>query len=257
MWLDGNSTPETIQYIANNPKSVFTIADVNIYVDNGNPNHRIDQWGWNGTNSTAIMNVSSSCRSLFLDTNNTLYCCLDNDHRVVKKSLSNVSNPAMIAAGNASQGSGPYYLNSPKGIFVAKNFSLYVADADNDRVQAFHQGNLRGVTVAGNGSTQTISLHHPLDVALDADGYLFIVDSYNHRVIGSGPNGFRCLVGCSRQPGSAPDRLDGPRALSFDTRGNLFVVDKNNSRIQKFLLASNSSGETRFSHSFRQESQPK
>ena len=194
------------------------------------------------------MNVSDPCRSLFLDTNNTLYCSSDNRHRVMKKSLSNDSNVPVVAAGNGSNGSDPYSLSSPKGIFVAKNFSLYVADADNDRIQEFRPENPWGITVAGKGTSHTITLNYPIDVSLDADGYLFIVDSNNHRIVGSGPNGFRCLVGCSGQPGSSADRLKHPRPFSFDSRGNMFVADTDNSRVQKFMLASNSYGKTSVSH---------
>ena len=72
--------------------------------------------------------------------------------------------------------------------------------------------------------TGTIVLSRPTGVVLDADGYLFIVDSGHHRIIGSGPGGFRCVVGCSGLAGSASDHLSSPATLSFDTDGNMFVV---------------------------------
>jgi hypothetical protein len=42
--------------------------------------------------------------------------------------------------------------------------------------------------------------------------------------------------------GSAANQLSMPRHLSFDSYGNIFVVDGYNNRIQKFLLATNSCG---------------
>lgn len=77
---------------------------------------------------------------------------------------------------------------------------------------------------------------------IDADGYLFIADSMNNRIVGSGPNGYQCIVGCSGMSGNASNQLDGPRNLAFDSNGNLFVVDTFNNRIQKFMLATNSCG---------------
>ncbi|CAF4342654.1 unnamed protein product, partial [Adineta steineri] len=45
----------------------------------------------------------------------------------------------------------------------------------------------------------------------------FIADYFNNRIVGSGPNGFRCLVGCSTVAGSASNQLYYPSSLSFDS----------------------------------------
>ena len=41
---------------------------------------------------------------------------------------------------------------------------------------------------------------------MDGNGYLFIADKENHRIVGSGPNEFRCLIGCT-ESGSANNQL--------------------------------------------------
>jgi hypothetical protein len=118
---------------------------------------------------------------------------------------------------------------------------LYVADWGNNRIQLFQSGELNGFTVAGNTSPNfTITLYQPTGIVLDGDNYLFIVDSGNNRIVGSGSNGFRCLVGCGGS-GSASNQLNFPGTLSFDSFGNMFVTDVNNSRVQKFDLMINSS----------------
>ncbi len=101
-------------------------------------------------------------------------------------------------------------------------------------------GQLSGTTVAE--SAITIALNQPSGVVLDADNYLFIVDCGNNRIIGSGPNGFRCVAGCSGLSGSSANQLYSPGMLSFDSYGNIFVTDRDNNRIQKFLLATSSCG---------------
>ena len=98
-------------------------------------------------------------------------------------------------------------------------------------------------SVVGNGAPGTTTLNYPDIVILDGAGYVFIVDESNFRVVGSGPTGFRCIVGCSGKSGSDANRLSFPFGLSFDNRGNLFVSDASNNRIQKFTLARNSCGE--------------
>jgi hypothetical protein len=106
----------------------------------------------------------------------------------------------------------------------------------------FQSGQLNATTAAGNGAPGTIILSYPIDVILDADGYLFIVDSDNQRIIGSGLAGFRCVAGCSGTYGSASNQLFYPQTMAFDSYGNIFVMDTDNSRIQKFFLTADSCG---------------
>jgi sugar lactone lactonase YvrE len=91
-------------------------------------------------------------------------------------------------------------------------------------------------------------LNCPSGVILDGNGYLFISDSNNHRIVGSGPNGFRCIVGCSTVSGSSASQLSYPSDLKFDSYGNIYVTDEGNSRIQKFILIPNTTYRTYFFH---------
>ncbi|CAF4044145.1 unnamed protein product [Adineta steineri] len=180
------------------------------------------------------MNVTS-CFGLFVDINDSLYCSMCDDHQVVKRSP---NDPLMasnrVAAGIGRAGSASNQLNNPVGIFVDVNMDLYVADSFNNRVQLFQPGELNGLTVAGSKSLNpTITLGYPTGILLDAEKYLFIVDRGNHRIVGSGLNGFRCLVGCDGR-GSQSNQLSNPFSFSFDRSGNMFVTDESNHRIQKF-----------------------
>ena len=166
----------------------------------------------------------------------------DASHQVVAKSLNDLSNEFTIVAGTGINGSASDMLNYPNGIFVDTNFDLYIAAGFNNRIQLFRQDDSNGITVAGNGSVNsTITLYYPSGIVLDIDGYIFIVDLSNHRIVGSSPNGFRCIVGCYGS-GSASHQLKSPRTLSFDNDGNMYVTDSGNNRIQRFILMINSSG---------------
>jgi DNA-binding beta-propeller fold protein YncE len=237
MWLEGSiNVTKIISGGLDSPYSLFVTIAGDIYVDNG-WNGRVDKWTSNATNSTPAMYVSSSCYGLFVDVNDNLYCSMSYLHQVMMKSLSSSSNTSTIVAGTGCPGSESNMLNHPCGIFVDINLNLYVADSGNNRIQFFVAGQVSGTTVAGNGVS--ISLSGPTGITLDADGYLFIVNCGHSRIVGSGPNGFRCLVGCSGS-GAASNQLSCPVTLSFDSYGNMFVTDYVNSRIQKFLLATNS-----------------
>ena len=152
-----------------------------------------------------VMNINSSCHSLFVDTNSTLYCSLDTQHVVLKNSLVAGVNSTTLAAGVWHSGTSSTEFDSPNGIFVDKmSLNLYVADAANHRIQLFQLNQLNASTVVGNGAPGTISLYYPDAITLDADGYMFIADAGKHRIVGSGPAGFRCIVGCSEQLGLLP-----------------------------------------------------
>ncbi len=241
-WLEGENNPIiNITISLSNSFSLFVTDDDDIYVDNGALTGQVVEWTLNATSSIPVMYAGGACYGLFIDINDNLYCSIKDAHQVVKKLLSSSSINTLIAAGTGCPGPAPYMLFHPRGIFVDSNLGLYVADCGNNRIQYFKSGELNGVTVFGNGFTEDITLYCPSDIVLDADGYIFIVDSNNHRIIGSGPNGFRCLVGCFGT-GSTQDELAFPQALSFDSSGNIFVADTGNSRIQKFLLSTNSCG---------------
>jgi hypothetical protein len=243
MWLNGSiDATKTISNNISSPLALFVTSTGDVYVGNDNSSHAVNKWESNLTVSMIVMNVNSSCYGLFVDINNTLHCSLKELHQVIKLSLNGGTNISTIAAGNGSAGSTSTMLSSPYGIFVTTDFDLYVADCGNDRVQLFASGQLNGTTVPENGTSGNITLNCPTGVVLDGDNYLFIVDSGNNRIVGSGPNGFRCLVGCNGSSGSASNQLSNPQSMVFDRFGNIFVTDRNNSRVQKFIFVTNSCG---------------
>jgi sugar lactone lactonase YvrE len=232
------------------PTSLFVATTGDIYIGNDykattppkNWRSRISKWSLSTKSFSIILGVDKSCTGLFIDANNTLYCSMTEKHQVVKKSLNDNVNTSITAAGTGQQGLQANKLQKPYGIFVDIKFHLYVADCGNDRIQRFKPGQLNGTTVVGSTAPETTTLKCPTGIVLDADGYIFIVDSKNNRIVGSGAHGFRCLVGCSTKGGSESHQLHNPRGLSFDSSGNIFVVDWGNSRIQKFTLAKKSCG---------------
>ncbi len=242
VWLEENTTfpTRTISGGLNTSVSIFATISGDVYVDNGRYYYRVDKWTLNATNSTVEMYVNGTCYGLFIDINDTLYCSLGDSSIVTKKPLNSSANTSLTVAGSGIAGSASWELNTNRGIFVDKNFNLYVADLGNARVQLFQLGQLNATTVAGTNAT--IILSEPTGVILDADGYLFILDYGGDRIVGSGIYGFRCLVGCTGGSGSTSNQLNHPMSFSFDSYGNIFVADQYNNRTQKFLLATNSCG---------------
>jgi DNA-binding beta-propeller fold protein YncE len=248
----GSSTPTKTISNVEYPGSIFVTMDRDIFVSNRNKN-QVDKWTSKGTNRTTVLHINGSCFGIFVDINNTLYCSIKSFHQVVAKLLNSNENSLKTVAGNGGLGSQSNMLSGPHGIFVDIKFRLYVADCGNDRVQRFDFGHQNGTTL-----TKNITLRCPTGVLLDGDGYLFIVDSGNHRIVGLGSNGFRCIVGCSREIWSWAFKLDYPSTISFDSNGNIFVVDANNEKIEKFYLEENICGKyhfAQFCHIHRQVSE--
>lgn len=245
IWSGENMT--LIKNISNGlsaPRGIFVMSNGDFYVNHESPPASVDKWAANATAGIVAIHVTSNCLSIFIDIDNFLYCTMEAPDQVVKQSLNSAINTSIIVAGNGTAGSGPTMLSGPRGILVDNNLNLYVADGRNHRIQFFRPGDLNGITVPINGTNGLLTLNNPTDVTLDADGYLFIADYLNHRILGSDINGFRCIAGCTNTSGSASNQLSSPHSFSFDSFGNIFVLDLNNMRVQKFVLLSNGCGES-------------
>ena len=215
--------------------SIFVASNDDVYFYD-DAKKQINVSSTNTASAQAVMYTNGYCQGLFVDRNHTLYCTLRDMHHVVAKSLEDPANTLKMVAGIDCSGSTSNMLSNPSGIFVHLNFSLFVADTYNHRIQHFSPGLMNATTVAGSGAPGTVTLSHPRSVLLDGNGYLFIVDTNNHRIIGSGPDGFRCVAACTNAAGSASNELSAPTSMSFDSDGNIWVADYDNLRIQKFLL---------------------
>ena len=222
-----------------NQNALFVTVTGEIYINSGATTNNVDKWTLDPINKTGTFDMGGACDGLFIDINRTLYCCIRSASRVFTKSLNSNTSLLHTLIGTTSSGSSPDQLNSPQGLFVSVSFSVYVADVSNARIQRFEPGQANGTTIAGNGAPSTLSLNQPTGVALDSDDYLFIADTGNNRIVGSGPNGFRCVAGCS-----VSNQLNGPQSLAFDSYGNIYVTDGNSARVQKFSLATNSCSES-------------
>jgi sugar lactone lactonase YvrE len=164
-----------------------------------------------------------------------------------------------LVAGNGTTGfsgdNGPAtsaQLNFPAGVAVDSAGNLYIADSYNNRVRKVSNGVI--TTVAGNGTfgfsgdngpATSAQFGFPYGLAVDSAGNLYIADSGNRirkvsngvitTVAGNGTTGF------SGDNGPATSaQLSGPRGVSVDSAGNLYIADANNNGSeQEFVGALN------------------
>ena len=179
-------------------------------------------------------------------------------------------------------GDGRGQLRSPVAIALTGD-RVYVADFDNDRIQAFTRTGEALLEWGATGS-EPGQLRGPAGVAIAPDGSVFVTDHYNHRIQRFTPEGtyvagwsaggddaapfgiavdrlgrvFVTDLAASRvgvwstdgtplaawgARGNAPGELNEPWGIVVDGQGDVFVADHGNHRVQRFSDAGGWLGE--------------
>lgn len=112
----------------------------------------------------------------------------------------------------------------PEGVAVHPNGRLYVTGAGSGNIVAFDKG--KPVANADG-------LSSPHDVAIAADGSVWVADAGNDRLLRMSED-LKILTVLH----GAPYKFAGPRYLDFDSQGRLYVADKYSHQI-KILTADN------------------
>lgn len=132
------------------------------------------------------------------------------------------------------------------------NFTLYICDTSNNRIQKWPQGASSATTVTGgtSGGTGATQLSLPLGLSFDNNGYLYVADSGNHRVqkFTPGSSSGVTVAGVVGSSGSSNSLLNKPTNVIVDNSGNSYVTDYINNRVMKFpsTSASGSNGTNTF-----------
>ncbi len=123
----------------------------------------------------------------------------------------------------------------PHGVTVDKNNNVWVTDVGLNQVFKFnHDGNLLmtlGITkVDGNDSSY---FDRPTDVAIADDGSFYVSDGYgNSRIIKFSADGKYLFEWGKKGRGEAEFNI--PHGLDLDEKGNVYVADRENDRVQVF-----------------------
>jgi uncharacterized protein (TIGR03437 family) len=139
-------------------------------------------------------------------------------------------------------------LDTAQALAIDAQGAVYIADLWNHRVRKFTPGGSI-TTVAGTGeagyagdggSAALARLAWPRGLAVDSQGNLYIADTGNSRVRKIVPGGTISTVAGTGEAGYAGDggqataaKLNGPRGLAVDAKGNLYIGDGWNFRVRR------------------------
>jgi predicted membrane-bound mannosyltransferase/DNA-binding beta-propeller fold protein YncE len=131
-------------------------------------------------------------------------------------------------------GTGPGTFQEPWSVAVDSEGFIYVADTWNHRIQKFSP-DLQLVASWGRpavtASPGPLELFGPRDIAVAADGTLWVADTGNERILQYSRDG-EPLASYGSE-GSAAGQFAEPVGLTVDAAGNILVADTWNARIQR------------------------
>ena len=151
-------------------------------------------------------------------------------------------------------------LDWPSGIAFDSSGNLWVAESHNSRVLMYPKANLgtsgsSATIVLGQNSLTTntaditaTGLNWPMGIAFDSSGNLWVVDTYNSRVLmypkanlGTSGSSATIMLGLNTfttiTPATTATVLYGPDSIAFDSSGNLWVTDNLNNRVLMYPKA--------------------
>jgi sugar lactone lactonase YvrE len=249
----------------NYPVGIALASDGSLYIAD-TFNQRIRRVAPDGTITTVAGNGSSALAGdggaatsasffnpcgIAVDGAGNIYIADTRNHVVRRIQGSNITKIAGTGEAAYSGDGGPANeatLNTPTGLALDRAGNLYIADTLNSRIRRISTSGTIS-TFAGNGvngydndlvAAPDAALQYPQGIAVDADGNVYIADTFNDRIRRVGTDGIIDTVAGNGVNRFAGDRgpainasLNYPKAVALDGVGNLFIVDSFNSRIRR------------------------
>ena len=130
-------------------------------------------------------------------------------------------------------------LISPRNLEIAPDGSLYVLDTGNNQVLHFSAEGILLNSWGKYGSSESStppggSFNEPWGIAISEDGYVYIADTWNHRIQKFSAEGDYLTSWGHFGQMETNEAFWGPRDVAVDHFGNIYVSDTGNKRIVVF-----------------------
>jgi streptogramin lyase len=126
---------------------------------------------------------------------------------------------------------------NPHGLRVDRDDNVWVTDNGDHQVMKFTKTGklLLTLGVKGNAGTDSKTFNRPTDIAFAANGDFYVADGYgNSRVVKFSRDGKYLLAW--GKPGRGPGEFQVPHSVAVDSKGTVYVSDRENNRIQSLML---------------------
>jgi DNA-binding beta-propeller fold protein YncE len=137
--------------------------------------------------------------------------------------------------GNYLRSWGHGFFGNPHGLRADKDDNIWAVDNGNHQVYKFtHEGKLlQSWGTKGQTGTDDKTFDRPTDIAFATNGDFYVSDGYgNSRVVKFSKDGKYVLSWGKR--GSAPGEFHTAHSVGVDSKGRVYVSDRENNRIQIF-----------------------
>jgi DNA-binding beta-propeller fold protein YncE len=139
------------------------------------------------------------------------------------------------AEGEYLRGFGQGLVKNAHHIRIGPDGSIWLADVGSHAVfQVSPEGKLlRTLGTVGVPGADGSHFNQPTDMALAPSGDVFVSDGYgNSRIVHIDKDGK--FVKAWGKLGTAPGEFNIPHSIALDSKGRLYVADRNNARVQVF-----------------------
>ena len=162
---------------------------------------------------------------------------IDSHDRIYAYNRSDHSMIVLDTEGAVLKSWGEGQFGSAHHLFIAPDDTLFTTDIGNHTVRKWStDGELLMTLGTPDQPAEPLSgepFNRPTDVAMAADGSLYISDGYGnarvHHYTGDGQ-----LIKSWGEPGSDPGQFVIPHSVCLDAEGLVYVADRENSRVQVF-----------------------
>jgi|GEM_PF-2556703 prepilin-type N-terminal cleavage/methylation domain-containing protein len=248
------STGETYNQMQE-PSDLAIDSSGNVWVADAD-NNRLVEWSATGTPLQQLPCSAAPCAAssspgyysspgeLVINGSGNILLLDEGNERVVKlSSTGTYISQFPCASGACPASSTPGYFNGPNDLALDASGNIWVSDGGNNRVEEFTSaGTYVASSAFGSYGTNAGQFNGPNKLAVDGSGNLLVIDFGGNRVEKFSPAGSfisqfpSCGTGSQACAWGATSSgmLADPTDVTVDGSGNIWVVDNNNQRIDKF-----------------------